>query len=167
MRCSIKSLQVRKELESNIVARRGLMIAKMPAENEHCSSCVSTSWGDLQKRCNTVDPESSRDRRSTWIQMHGKQKPSSPKPCEIDDILQLAPIEAECTTGTECRFNVNCSLKLPLAESCLWSAKKSVGSKVAFPVSRTNVEFPVGWSNWEFRSRNQCSGPGLMNQCRC
>ena len=33
-RCNIKSLQVRKTLESNIVARRGLMIAKMPAEND-------------------------------------------------------------------------------------------------------------------------------------
>ena len=33
-RCDIKSLRVRKELESNIVARRGLMIAKTPAEND-------------------------------------------------------------------------------------------------------------------------------------
>jgi len=48
--------------------------------------------------------------------MRGKQKPSSPKPREKDDILQLAPIEAKCTTGTECRFKGNCCLKLPLAE---------------------------------------------------
>ena len=88
--------------------------------------------------------------------MRGKQKPSSPKPREIDDILQLAQIEAKCTTGIECRFKANCSLKLPLAESCLWSAKKSIGSKVAFPVSQTNVEFPVGWRNWEFWSGNEC-----------
>jgi len=57
----MKSLQVRIELESNIVARHGLMIAKMPVENvfvrlknetvllgarraiEHCSSSVNTS----------------------------------------------------------------------------------------------------------------------------
>jgi len=48
--------------------------------------------------------------------MRGKQKPSSPKPREKDDILQLAPIEAKCTTRTECRFKGNCCLKLPLAE---------------------------------------------------
>jgi len=48
--------------------------------------------------------------------MRGKQKPSSPKPREIDDILQLAQIEAKCTTGIECRFKANCSLKLPLAD---------------------------------------------------
>ena len=69
-------------------------------------------------RSDVIDPESSRDRRSTGIQMRDKQKPSSPKLREIDDILQLAPIEAKCTTGTECRFKANCSLKLPLAESC-------------------------------------------------
>jgi len=117
-------------------------------------------------RNGAIDPERSRNRRRTWIQMRGMQKPSSPKPREKDDILQLASIKAKCTTGTECRFKANCSLKLPLAESCLWSAKKSVGSKVAFPLSRTNVEFPVRWSNWEFRSRNHCGSPGLMNQCR-
>ena len=33
-RWGIKSLQVREDLESNIVERRGLMIAKMPAEND-------------------------------------------------------------------------------------------------------------------------------------
>ena len=104
------------------------------------------------------DPESSKDRRSTWIQMRGKQKPSSPKPREKDDTLQLASIKAKCTTGTECRFKANCCLKPPLAESCLCIAKKSVGSKVAFPVSRTNVEFPVGWSNWEYWSGKQYSG---------
>ena len=64
--------------------------------------------------------------------MRGKQKPSSPKPREKDDILQLASIKAKCTTETECRFKGNCCLKLPLAES-----------KVAFPVNRTNAEFPV------------------------
>ena len=101
-------------------------------------------------RNDAIDPESSRDRRSTWIQMRGKQKPTSPKPREIDDVIQLAPIEAKCTTGTECRFKANCSLKLPLAESCLWSAKKSVGSKVAFPVSRTNVEFRSDEANESF-----------------
>jgi len=117
-------------------------------------------------RNGAIDPESYRDRRSTWIQMSGKQKPSSPKPREIDDILQLASIKAKCTTETECMFKANCCLKLPLAESCLWRAKKSVGSKVAFPVSRTNAEFPVGWSNWEFWSGKQYSSPGLMNQYR-
>jgi len=35
-------------------------------------------------RNGAIDPESYRDRRSTWIQMSGKQKPSSPKPREID-----------------------------------------------------------------------------------
>ena len=99
-------------------------------------------------RNGAIDPESSRDCRSTWIQTRGQQKPSSPKPREKDDILQLASIKAKCTTETESRFEANCCLKLPLAESCLWRAKKSVGSKVAFPVSRTNAEFPVGWSNW-------------------
>ena len=99
--------------------------------------------------------------------MRGKQRPSSPKPREIEDILQLASIKAKCTTETECRFKGNFSLKLPLAESCLWSAKKSVGSKVAFAVSRTNAEFPVGWSNWEFWSGNQCRGFlfGVGTQC--
>ena len=94
------------------------------------------------------------------------KRPSSPKPREIEDILQLASIKTKCTTETECRFKGNCCLKLPLAESCLWRAKKSVGTKVAFPVSRTDAEFPVGWSNWEFWSGNQYSSPGLMNQCR-
>jgi len=36
--------------------------------------------------------------------MRGKQKPSSPKPREKDDILQLASIKAKCTTETERRF---------------------------------------------------------------
>jgi len=97
----------------------------------------------------------------------GKQKPSSPKPREIDDILQLASFKAKCTTETECRFQGNCCLKLPLAESCLRRAKKSIGSKVAFPVSRTkqnsrsdeaietfglgtNIVVPVWWTNVGF-----------------
>jgi len=32
--------------------------------------------------------------------MRGKQKRSSPKPREKDDILQLASIKAKCTTET-------------------------------------------------------------------
>ena len=133
-----------------------------------CSASNRTLSAEVEEICRNgaIDPGSFVDRRSTWIQMRGKQKPSSPKPREKDDILQLASIEAKCTTETECRFKANCCLKLPLAESCLWRAKKSIGSKVAFPVSRTNAEFPVGWSNWEFWSGNQYSCPGLMNQCR-
>ena len=73
-------------------------------------------------RNGAIDPESSKDYRSTWIQMRGKQKPGSPKPREIDDILQLASFKAKCTTETECRFKANCCLKLPLAESCLWKS---------------------------------------------
>jgi len=34
LRCVIKCLQVHKELESNIVAPRGSMIAKMPADDD-------------------------------------------------------------------------------------------------------------------------------------
>ena len=117
-------------------------------------------------RNGAIDPQSSSDRQSTWIQMRGKQKSSSPKPREKDDILQLALIKAKCTTETECRFKGICCLKHLLAESCLWRAKKSVGSKVASPVSKTNAEFPVGWSNWGFWSGNQYSRPGLMNKCR-
>ena len=141
----------------NECARRGFKRAKMPGEkvfvdlkkwnsltwcsasNRALSAEVEETW-----RNGTIDPGSSRDRRSTWIQMRGKQKPSSPKPREKDDILQLASIKAKCTTETECRFKANCCLKLPLAESCLWRAKKSVGTKEAFPVSRSNVEFPFG-----------------------
>ena len=55
-------------------------------------------------RNDAIDPESSRDRGSTWIEMRGKQKPNSPKPREIDDTVQLASIKAKCTTETECRF---------------------------------------------------------------
>jgi len=38
-------------------------------------------------RNGAIDPESSRDRWSTWIQIRGQQKPSSPKPREKDDIV--------------------------------------------------------------------------------
>jgi len=74
-------LQVRKELESNVVARCGLMIAKMPAENdfvrfkkmkqsyvglgEQSNIVVALSAKVEACRNGAVDPESSRDRRST------------------------------------------------------------------------------------------------------
>ena len=129
------------------------------------SNRALTAEGEDTCRNDAIDPGSSRDRWSTWIQMHGKQKPSSPKPREKDDILQLASITAKCTNETECKFKANCCLKLPLAESCLWRVKKSVGTKIAFPVSRTNAEFPVGWSNWEFWSGNQCKVSCRRNLC--
>jgi len=120
-----------------------------------CSESNRALSAQVECRNGAIDPGSSRNRRSTWIQTCGKHNPSSPKPREIDDILQLASIEAKCTTETECRFKKDCCLKLPLAESCLWRATKNGGSKVAFPVSRTNAEFPVGWSNWDFWPGNQ------------
>ena len=78
----MKSLQVRKELESNIVARRGLMIAKMPAENDvvrfkkmkqsylvlgEQSNIAVAASAQVEETCrnDAIDPESSRDRRST------------------------------------------------------------------------------------------------------
>jgi len=75
-------LQVREELESNIVERRGLMIAKMPAENdivrfkkmkqsylvlgEQANIAVVAS-AQVEETCrnDAIDPESTRDRRST------------------------------------------------------------------------------------------------------
>jgi len=58
------------------------------------SNIAVAASAQVEETCrnDAIDPESSRDRRSTWIQMHGKQKPGRPKPREIDDILQLAPI---------------------------------------------------------------------------
>ena len=47
---------------------------------------------------------SSRGSPSTWIQKRGKHEPSSPKPREKDDILQLASIKEKCTTETVRRF---------------------------------------------------------------
>ena len=81
-RCGIKSLQVRKELESNIVARHGLMTAKMPAENDfvrfkkmkqsylvlgELSNIAVAASAQVEETCrnDAIDPESSRDRRST------------------------------------------------------------------------------------------------------
>ena len=75
-------MQVRKELESNIVARRGLMIAKMPAENDFVrfekmkqsylvlgeqSNIAVAASAQVEETCrnDAIDPESSRDRRST------------------------------------------------------------------------------------------------------
>jgi len=112
------------------------MIAKMPAENvfvrfkkmklsylmlgEQSNIAVAASAQVVETcRNGAIDPESSKYRRSTSIQMRGKHKPNRPKPREIDDILQLASFKAKCTTETECRFKANCCLKLPLAESCL------------------------------------------------
>jgi len=64
------------------------------------SNIAVAASAQVEETCrkNAIDPESSRDRRSTWIQMRGKQKPSNSKPREIDDILQLASIKAKCTT---------------------------------------------------------------------
>jgi len=101
------------------------MIAKMPAENDFVrfkkmkqsylvldeqSNIAVAASAQVEETCRNeaIDPESSRDRRSTWIQRRGKQKLSSPKPREKYDILQLASIKAKCTTETECRFKGNC-----------------------------------------------------------
>ena len=71
-----------------------------------CSASNQTLSAQVEETCRNgaIDPGSSRDRRSTWIQMRGKHKPSSPKQREKDDILQLASIKAKCTTETVRRF---------------------------------------------------------------
>jgi len=83
-------LQVRKELESNIFARRGLMIAKMPAEKDFVrfkkmkqsylvlseqSNIAVAASAQVEETCgnDAIDRESSRDRLCTSIQMCGKQ----------------------------------------------------------------------------------------------
>jgi len=115
---------------------------------EQSNIAVAASVQDEETcRNGAIDPESSKDHRSAWIQMHGKQKPSSPKPREEDDFPQLASIKAKRTTETERRFKANCCLKHPLAESCFWRAKKIVGS---FSSLGTNIEDPVWWTNVGF-----------------
>jgi len=99
------------------------------------SNIAVAASAEVEETCRNgaIDPESSRDHRSTWIQMRGKQKPSSPKPRRKGDILQWPSIEAKCTTERDAGSKLNVILKWHLVESCLWRAKKSVGSKVAFP----------------------------------
>ena len=67
---------------------------------------------------------SSRGSPSTWIQKRGKHEPSSPKPREKDDILQLASIKAKCTTETGCRFEahgcLNSTCRILLVRSTEW-----------------------------------------------